>query len=146
MNFPRLANGLTLLIKEIFTNLSLSISHSDKYAAVLLAEGKTSLGLDLEDFGKQVERVRHKFLDEAENNLISQSNDELLALHLAWSAKESLYKALNPEEPYLKAFKVQSLVFDRAQQRAKLSLAYQSKIFLVKAYYYTDYVLTYFAE
>ncbi len=189
MSCPVLANGLTLLLKEIplwekrvqrsarekqavlellqshlpqitevshypngkpylstYPNLNISISHSDRYVAVLLSEQKTVLGLDIEDWGGQVERVRHKFLDESENHLVAGAQDERLALHLAWSAKESLYKALNPQEPYLQVFKILSLNLDEVQQRGELTLMYQSEKFIVQAYYCSDYVLTFFAE
>ncbi len=127
-------------------SLSLSISHSDRYAAVLLSEEKPLLGLDIEDWGEQVERVRHKFLDEVENRLVAEAADERLALHLAWSAKESLYKALNPKEPYLEAFKIIDLHLDKAKQTGELRIAYKSNQFILQTFYCSDYVLTLIAE
>ncbi len=124
---------------------SISISHSDYYAGVLLAPAPYIIGLDIEDMAQQVERVRRKFLDECEEQVIKGSIDEMLALHLAWSAKESLYKALNPSEPYLQAFSLKSLDIDRAEQKVALTITYQQEDYELKGFYTDDYVLTFIA-
>ncbi len=125
--------------------LGISISHSDNDVAVLLAPCKYSLGLDIEDLGEQVQRVRHKFLDASEEQVIKESKDENLALHFAWSAKESLYKALNPSEPYLQAFKLQNLNLNLSTQTAKIVISYQRQNYLLQGFYTSDFVLTYIA-
>ncbi len=125
--------------------LSISISHSDNDVAVLLAPCKYSLGLDIEDLGLQVQRVRHKFLDASEEQVIKESKDENLALHFAWSAKESLYKALNPSEPYLQAFKLQDFKLNQTKQTAEINILYKNKNYLLQGFYSSDFVLSYLA-
>ncbi len=123
--------------------LSISISHSDNDVALLLAPCSYTLGLDIEDLGEQVLRVRHKFLDESEEQVIQKNKDEKLALHFAWSAKESLYKALNPSEPYLSSFKIQSLNLNPSTQTAEISISYKKQNYLLQGCYTSDFVLTY---
>ncbi len=75
--------------KEVHTVWThLSISHTEGWAAVLLAS--RPVGIDIERLGRRVERVTSRFLQESELALL---RDEV-ELHLAWSAKESLYKVL----------------------------------------------------
>ncbi len=130
---------------DTYPDIKLSISHSDKYIALLLSKSYNYLGIDIEDIGEQVERVQRKFVDNNEEELLVSSNNKSLALHLLWSAKESLYKALNPQEPYLQAFKLKKICL-KPELKAELTLTYKEDDFIVNAFYSSDYVLSFFSE
>jgi phosphopantetheinyl transferase len=74
-----------------------SISHSGEYAAVIVSTGHR-VGVDVELISGKVEKVKHKFLSGAEQQLLTEIpcfpwalfNAKLLTA--AWSIKESLYK------------------------------------------------------
>ena len=74
-----------------------SISHSGEYAAVI-ASRDHRVGVDVELISAKVEKVKHKFLSDQEQLLLTQIplfpytvfNEKLLTA--AWSIKESLFK------------------------------------------------------
>lgn len=74
-----------------------SISHCGAYAAVIVSTDHR-VGVDVELISGKVEKVKHKFLSEAEQHLLnaipffpySIFNEKLLTA--AWSIKESLFK------------------------------------------------------
>lgn len=66
--------------------LSISISHTEGYAAILLGTGK--LGVDVQHYKPNVLKVRDRFLDE--NELILARDIETTTLF--WAAKEAVYK------------------------------------------------------
>jgi phosphopantetheinyl transferase len=73
-----------------------SISHCGDYAAVLVSS-EMRVGVDVELISNKVDRVKHKFLSPAEQNIItdlSVADDDLnkTLLTCAWGIKESLYK------------------------------------------------------
>ena len=84
----------------------LSISHTADYAAVCVSPDP--VGIDIERIGTRVQRVVSQFLKEEELvllQMVSNVTDSSvlplpdvepfsLALHLAWSAKEAIYKVL----------------------------------------------------
>jgi len=74
----------------------LSISHTRGYMAVALNEQRP-IGIDIELRGNRVQRVVSHFLQPIELETLHAGVGEeqyLLALHLAWSAKEAAYKVL----------------------------------------------------
>ncbi len=66
-----------------------SISHSYPFAAACISK-KAFTGIDLEKKGRKIQQVAPRFLNSEELN--TWQNDELM-LTIAWSAKESIYKA-----------------------------------------------------
>lgn len=66
----------------------ISITHTEGYAAVILSSHPA--GIDIERIGNRVQRVVSHFVHPAEEALL----DTPLALHLAWSAKETAFKLL----------------------------------------------------
>lgn len=73
-----------------------SISHCGDYAAVMVST-ENRVGVDIEKITGKVEKIKHKFLSTAEQNLVdilAKGNDELYKsfLIVAWSTKESLFK------------------------------------------------------
>ena len=73
----------------------LSISHTKGYVAVALHK-ESSLGIDIEYISPRVKKIRSRFMSETEEQHLCKDKEEIhLLLH--WSAKESLFKALEEE-------------------------------------------------
>ena len=70
----------------------LSITHSKTQAGIAL--GDQLLGLDIEEYHHKIEKIAPKFLHKDEDYAI-KSNNPIEMLTRIWTAKESLYKALN---------------------------------------------------
>ncbi|MFN0276804.1 MAG: 4'-phosphopantetheinyl transferase family protein [Chitinophagales bacterium] len=70
--------------------LQISISHSNKYAAVILSKTH-NVGIDVEEVGRNIEPLKHKFLSVTElQTLQPETQKEQLLLY--WAAKEVMYK------------------------------------------------------
>jgi len=78
-----------------------SLSHKDTYAAVSLSLVYEHLGVDMERFKPLSSAFRRKVLSLTELESFSES---FLPTVLAFSFKESVYKALNPTYPQVKYF------------------------------------------
>ena len=73
-----------------------SISHSASSVAIAVADGEDAIGVDVETYRTQLERVQSKYLSEAEMEIFTSAIDKLKA----WTAKEAVYKAaLTPGLP-----------------------------------------------
>ncbi|MGG9970162.1 4'-phosphopantetheinyl transferase family protein [Ferruginibacter sp. SUN002] len=73
-----------------------SISHCGDFAAAIVST-KNRVGVDIELYTDKVERVKHKYLSEAEQILLQNSNttNDLPLIQLltsAWSIKETIFK------------------------------------------------------
>ena len=85
---------------------SISISHAAGVVAVLLAPSTYRLGVDVERRRPQLLRVQAKYLHGDElPMLLPCISDELTALTLLWSAKEALFKLLQPPSQSLLDFR-----------------------------------------
>ncbi len=74
----------------------ISISHTRGYVAVALHK-EFPVGIDLEYLSPRIKKIRNRFMHETEEMNISEMQEEIhLLLH--WSAKESLFKALEESE------------------------------------------------
>lgn len=71
-------------------NKYISISHSRKYAAVIISDYK--VGIDIQVNEDKIARIAHKFINEEEQSHIPKKNKEAY-YHVFWGAKESMYKA-----------------------------------------------------
>lgn len=71
--------------------LSISISHTQNYVAVLLGEN-ISLGIDIEKLSPRIYKIRKKFCSDVEDNYLKDDENLLPGLYLIWSAKEALFK------------------------------------------------------
>jgi len=75
------------------TGLSISISHSQKFAALLLSE-TAKCGIDIEDTSRKIENIARKFLSEKEwEQLGFQNRIEKIFLH--WCGKETIFKLVD---------------------------------------------------
>ena len=68
----------------------ISLSHSFPFVAAIISH-KKSVGIDLERFGRQVEKIGPRFLFAEEWNLWQDSHSDLTK---AWTCKEAIYKAM----------------------------------------------------
>jgi phosphopantetheinyl transferase len=72
-----------------------SISHCGNYAAAIVST-QNRVGVDIEIPHPKVERIQHKFLTEAENEILAAVNNEghpeFSGLTMAWSIKEAMFK------------------------------------------------------
>ncbi len=73
---------------------NISISHTKKF--VVVARSTHKVGVDVEHFRPQLEKVKHKFCSPFEMDYLEDSN-RLLALAMIWSAKETVYKLVGKE-------------------------------------------------
>ena len=68
----------------------ISLSHSFPFVAAIISH-KKSVGIDLERFGRQVEKIGPRFLSAEEWNRWQDSHSDLTK---AWTCKEAIYKAM----------------------------------------------------
>ena len=72
-----------------------SFSHTHGYVAVAL-HPDAEVGIDIEQYGTRVQRVASRFIRDDERVSIA-AGDEVYALLLHWSAKETMYKMMEDE-------------------------------------------------
>ena len=72
-----------------------SFSHTPGYVAVAL-HPSAEVGVDIEQYGTRVQRVASRFIREDEKVSV-ESGDEIYALLLHWSAKETMFKLMKDE-------------------------------------------------
>ena len=68
----------------------ISLSHSFPFVAAIISH-KKSVGIDLERFGRQVEKIGPRYLSAEEWNRWQDSHSDLTK---AWTCKEAIYKAM----------------------------------------------------
>ncbi|MEO5569853.1 MAG: 4'-phosphopantetheinyl transferase superfamily protein [Bacteroidia bacterium] len=68
----------------------ISISHTKQFVAVIV-HNKKKVGIDIEITAPRIEKIKHKFLSEKENEW-TKGNDSLEKLFIIWGAKESAFK------------------------------------------------------
>lgn len=74
----------------------ISISHTRGYVAVALHPSR-EVGMDIEQYGNRVKKVASRFIRPDEEPTMAKG-DEIYALLLHWSAKETLFKLMGAEE------------------------------------------------
>ena len=72
------------------SNHHISITHSGEYSAVIINEN-LSVGIDIEEPGKRIERVTERFLSDKEIAFIDNDN-KWNHLTVCWTVKEALFK------------------------------------------------------
>lgn len=83
--------------KPFATNKHISNSHSGNFIAAIGSD-EGSVGVDIQVYTSKIEKIKSRFLSEAED-FYSQS---VKTLTLAWSLKESLYKIRGTPEIFFK--------------------------------------------
>ena len=76
-------------------SMHVSFSHTHGYVAVAL-HPSAEVGIDIEQYGTRVQRVASRFVREDERVSI-EAGDEVHALLLHWSAKETMFKLMEEE-------------------------------------------------
>ncbi|MCK5679201.1 4'-phosphopantetheinyl transferase superfamily protein [bacterium] len=99
--------GFPLIHSDSLNQATISICHADHYAAALFFASNTHpVGIDLEEISENNLPAFKRFISEEEQSLIKSENLPFLEMmHLLWSAKEAVGKALKvgfaiPEEIY----------------------------------------------
>ncbi|MFN0081117.1 MAG: 4'-phosphopantetheinyl transferase family protein [Ferruginibacter sp.] len=105
-----------------------SISHCGHYAAAIVST-KNRVGVDIEIPHEKIERIQHKFLSEAEKNLIGNYDNNVAMLTMAWSMKEAMFKWYGlGEVDFKKHMQLFSLSKNDKGYRALCHFAKQDKI------------------
>ena len=74
----------------------ISISHTKGYVAVAMDE-TGPVAIDIEQISPRVEKIRSRFMNETEEQHLSQTHP-LIHLLLHWSAKETLFKYMHEQD------------------------------------------------
>lgn len=106
----------------------ISLTHSYPYVAAACSPEKR-IGIDLEKPGRNIEKIAPRFLCPAE---LAKWKDASNLLTLAWSAKESIYKAVG--KPGL-SFQKEMEIFDFNQNPCKAQISTKEEI----AIYWEEY-------
>ena len=77
------------------SDLSISISHSWPFVAIIISPGSDNIGIDIETQAERAHRVRSRFLNQSENAIIAEGDSATCLM--AWTAKEAIYKAAGVE-------------------------------------------------
>lgn len=121
------------------TSLQISISHTKGYAAVIVSP--IAVGIDIEHISDRVKRVESMFINSYE---YVDSAKEIQHLLLHWSAKETVYKALNKVGIDFKTdFTIQKFApLEQGILCAVENYTSQDLKFNIQYYVEEDYVLT----
>lgn len=68
---------------------NISVTHSGSYAALIVSDKQ--VGIDLQEFGEKIKKIKKKFLDVELDYPIDLSTSNLLVY---WNIKESIFKSL----------------------------------------------------
>lgn len=74
----------------------ISISHTKGYVAVALSP-VAAVGIDIEQYGQRVHRVYDRFI-RSDERIEPYQGDTTWSMLLHWSAKEAIYKCMNPAD------------------------------------------------
>ena len=124
-------------------SMHVSFSHTSGYVAVAL-HPSVEVGVDIEQYGTRVRKVVSRFIREDERVSV-EAGDEVYALLLHWSAKETMFKLMEDEAvDFVKHLHIhpfwpqQSGMFEASEYRSE-----QGRKFLVHYDTHPDYVLTF---
>lgn len=123
---------------------SVSISHAEGHAAVLLTPAALRPGVDIETYRPQICAVASRYLTESEWDLLEHSAPSLSELQLRtllWSAKETAFKIFGPPDASLHCFTLERI--DPASQELRLGYAREATSLMVHYTLRPDYLLTF---
>jgi len=103
----------------------LSISHSDRYASVLIAN-KPRLGVDIEALSRNYVRVAPRFITQSERDIFSrQGVAEEYYLPIAWSCKEAAFKAAaHKNVDFTRDISIQEITLDEGKNSGMLQVVF----------------------
>ena len=124
-------------------SMHVSFSHTHGYVAVAL-HPSVEVGIDIEQYGTRVQRVSSRFIREDERVSV-EAGDEVYALLLHWSAKETMFKLMEDVAvDFIKHLRIlpfepqKSGTFEAYEKRSG-----QDRKFLIHYDTHPDYVLTF---
>ena len=125
-----------------------SISHCGEYAAVVVSPNYR-VGVDIEKISNRVEKIKHKFLSDQEQQLLkevpllpySTLSEKLLTA--AWSIKEALFKWQGSQEvDFIKHLPIIQIKGDEQKVVAQCNILKHEKINLpVEVLFFNDHTL-----
>ena len=122
-------------------NRNISISHSDNVVTILISENE-GIGIDVERINKKVHSIKSKFLNEKEIHYLS-GYKETRNLTKAWTAKESIYKAVRmPGIIFSENILIEEFNNESTTGIGKFISTNQEKKFKLYFYDLDDYCLT----
>ena len=120
-----------------------SFSHTCGYVAVAVHPTK-EVGIDIEQYGNRVSRLASRFVREDEMQSVRAGN-EIYALLLHWSAKETMFKLMNQSDvDFLDHLHI--LPFILTESGEMEAVEYRTDLhqtFQISYYTHSDYVLTF---
>lgn len=121
----------------------ISFSHTHGYVAVAL-HPSAEVGVDIEQYGTRVQRVASRFIRKDEWNSI-KSGDEIYALLLHWSAKETMFKLMEDEAvDFIDHLHIMPFILaEVGMMEAKEYRSGKEQHFRIHYDTHTDYVLTF---
>ena len=121
----------------------ISFSHTCGYVAIAVHPTK-EVGIDIEQYGDRVCRLASRFVREDEMSLVRAEN-EIYALLLHWSAKETMFKLVNQSDvDFLEHLHI--LPFVPSESGEMEAVEYRTDLhqtFQISYYTHPDYVLTF---
>lgn len=127
------------------SSISISISHTRGYVAVIL--GEKNVGIDIEQYGPRVHKVAERFMRPDEVALPFDGEDTW-SLLLHWSAKETMFKCMNADAVDFQEH-LQILPFMPARRGIFQAHEYKTKErrrFFIHYLLHSDFVLTWSVE
>ena len=122
-------------------NRNISISHSENIATILISENK-GIGIDVERINNKVNSIKSKFLNEKEMHYL-RGHRETRNLTRAWTAKESIYKALRmPGVIFSENILIEEFNNESKTGIGKFISSNQERTFKLYFYDLDDYCLT----
>ena len=120
-----------------------SFSHTCGYVAVAIHPEK-EVGVDIEQYGTRVQRLASRFVRDDEQVSVA-SGDEIYALLLHWSAKETMFKLMEEEAvDFLEHMRIFPFTLQESgQMEAQEFRSPKEQKFLIHYDTHPDYVLTF---
>ena len=121
----------------------ISFSHTSGYVAVAI-HPSAEVGVDIEQYGTRVQRLASRFVRDDEQVSVA-SGDEIYALLLHWSAKETMFKLMEEEAvDFLEHMRIFPFTLQESgQMEAQEFRSPKEQKFLIHYDTHPDYVLTF---
>ena len=121
----------------------ISFSHTSGYVAVAI-HPSAEVGVDIEQYATRVQRLASRFVRDDEQVSVA-SGDEIYALLLHWSAKETMFKLMEEEAvDFLEHMRIFPFTLQESgQMEAQEFRSPKEQKFLIHYDTHPDYVLTF---
>jgi phosphopantetheinyl transferase len=122
----------------------ISISHTKGYVAIILSK-KYIVGIDIEQYGRKVEKVRSHFMKPTEEASLYKG-DYIWSLLLHWSAKETIFKCLNIQKDFDLVEDITIDPFDVHEEGSFIGIENRTesrRVYQISYQLTSEYVMTY---